>query len=75
MICWFHSHGNLVRYNKEIVFLINNYQGAGFHIQEGDSFRKSIAFFNVRALVQPNGRNWYQDCDVHLAPCKRDKIK
>jgi len=29
----------------------------------------------VRALVQPNGRNWYQDCDVHLAPCKRDKIK
>ncbi len=73
MICWFHSHGNLVRYNKELVFLVNNYQGAGFHIREGNSFRKSIAFFNVRALVQPNGRNWYQDCDVHLAPCKRDK--
>ncbi len=72
MICWFHSHGNLVRYNKEIVFLINNYQGAGFHIHKGDSFRRSIALFNTRALVQPNGKNWYQDCDVHLAP-KGDK--
>ncbi len=74
MICWFHSNGNLVRYNREIVFLINNYQGSGFYIHRGDSFRRSIALFCVRSLVQPNGKNWYQDCDVHLAP-KGDKLK
>jgi hypothetical protein len=73
MICWFHSQGNIVRYNREIVFLINNYQGAGFHVREGDSFRRSISLFNVRALVQPSGRNWYMDCDVHLAP--KDETK
>ena len=73
MICWFHSHGNSVRYNKEIVFLINNYQGAGFHIYE-NTYRDSISFFVSRALVQPNGKNWALDSDRYLAP-KRERDK
>jgi hypothetical protein len=68
MICWFHNHGNIIRYNKEIMFLINSYQGAGFHVREGNSFKRSIGLFVARALIQPSSSVWIHDPNPYLVP-------
>ncbi len=73
MICWFHSHGNSVRFNRELVFLINSYQGSGFHIQN-KNMRESLSLFVSRALFQPNGTKlWLIDQNRYLAPTTLDK--
>ncbi len=72
MICWLHSCGNSVRFNRELVFLINNYYGSGLYMRE-ENIRESISLFVSRALIQPSGNKlWMIDSDRYLAP-KRDK--
>lgn len=68
MICWFHNHGNIIRYNKEIMFLINSYQGAVFFVRDGESFKRSMGLFVARTLIQPSSRVWIHDPNPYLVP-------
>jgi hypothetical protein len=73
MICWFHSCGNSIRFNRELVFLINHYQGSGLYIRE-QNMRESLSLFVSRALFQPNGTKlWLIDQNRYLAPTTLDK--
>jgi hypothetical protein len=64
MICWFNNHGNAVRYSKEFVYYIYNYNGAGFHMQD-KNMREGISLFMARCFTK---QNWINDADVYLPP-------
>ena len=68
MLFWSHSHGNSIRFNRELVFLINNYYGAGFQLHK-ENLKETIGLFVARALVQPSGAKlWVSAQNRYLAP-------
>lgn len=68
MLCIFYIPCNSIRYNRELVFIINSYdKGIGMYNRE--SFRQSNPLFKGRSLIQPKGSCiWINDSDVYLAP-------
>lgn len=71
MLCKYFLHCNSIRYNRELVFIINSYD-KGLAVYDKDSFRRLNPLFVGRALIQPNGKNiWIIDSDVYLVPNKQ----
>jgi len=68
VLCIFYLPCNSIRYNRELVFIINSYD-KGIGVYNRESFRQSNPLFISRSLIQPRGSYiWINDSDVYLAP-------